>query len=103
MRNFLEKTSQILLYWIKTNTVRECTQIRQPWLDLQDIPKDKNRGDKMRFIAIPCHPSRFLRAIRAHSPYAYESFRPVWHGFLFRACLKPQFLIYLSSYFDKLN
>ena len=39
----------------------------------------------MRFIAIPFHPSRFLRAIRALSPYAYEySFRPVWHGFLFR-------------------
>ena len=73
MRNFLEKNSQILLYWIKTNTVRECTQIRQPWLDLHDIQKDKNRGDKMQFIAIPCHPSRFFGLFRALSPY---SFRP---------------------------
>ena len=53
---------------MKTYTVRECTQMRLSEYDLHDIPKDKNRGGKMRFIAIPCQPSRFLRAIRARCP-----------------------------------
>ena len=93
MRNFLEKNSQILLYWIKTNTVRECMQIRQPWLDLHDIQKDKNRGDKMRFIAIPSFVTFFLHV---PSPLPLIPLGPFQTDFCFADTqLKPRFLRYL--------